>query len=448
MGKNYISKWKASEIDELLGKAIDKTIVEKGDGALELKIILKDGSSVTLPIQLGSGLSVDNDGTISVNDTFQFGGIVSGVSVETSSTQATSGMIVFDTELNVFLLRSGLKYYMGWNSSSEYLVSSAEWEKRKTTSGSKFYIDNEDETLTWYVSNGSTLLMSGGGLSQEAKDYTDEKVSAVANGQLKLSVKDNGNVVLSNAAGESKEFMPATPSGDPMHYAYINAGAEYNATGADIVKNAPWADLADTDEDKVVVHKAGCWYLNGLGDLTNTDMSNIYRRGHVSLETDYLAYTATANNIKTNLDCIYKVSYSLLVANFMAYNHEIIVLNTSRNNRTDGQVQWNSNNSFTAASQPLKLSHILGEIIKTPQNAMIQRAPSLKTIKIKGLTQNISFPSSPMLTTASVLYMINNSTATSAITITLHADAYARAMADARIVEALAAQANVTLASA
>lgn len=156
--ENYISKWKASEIDELLGKAIDKTVVEKGDGALELKIILKDGSSVTLPVQLGSGLSVDNDGTISVNDTFQFGGIVSGVSVETSSTQATSGTIVFDTELNVFLLRSGLKYYMGWNSLSEYLVSSAEWEKRKTTSGSKFYIDNEDDTMTWFVSNGSSLL--------------------------------------------------------------------------------------------------------------------------------------------------------------------------------------------------------------------------------------------------------------------------------------------------
>ena len=86
--ENYISKWKASEIDELLGKAIDKTIVEKGDGALELKIILKDGSSVTLPVRLGSGLSVDNDGTISVNDIFQFGGIVSGVSVETSTSSA------------------------------------------------------------------------------------------------------------------------------------------------------------------------------------------------------------------------------------------------------------------------------------------------------------------------------------------------------------------------
>ena len=56
---------------------------------------------------------------------------------------------------------------------------------------------------------------------------------------LQLTVKDNGNIVLSNIQGQSKEFMPATPSGDPMHYAYVAAGAEWNGTGADIVKTTP-----------------------------------------------------------------------------------------------------------------------------------------------------------------------------------------------------------------
>ena len=74
---------------------------------------------------------------------------------------------------------------------------------------------------------------------------------------LQLTVKDNGNIVLSNIQGQSKEFMPATPSGDPMHYAYEAAGAEWNGTGVDIVKTTPWADLADDEADKTVVHKAG-----------------------------------------------------------------------------------------------------------------------------------------------------------------------------------------------
>ena len=44
--------------------------------------------------------------------------------------------------------------------------------------------------------------------------------------------------------------------------------------------------------------------------------------------------------------------------------------------------------------------------------------------------------------------MIENEAATSGITITLHADAYARAMANTDIIAALEAHPNVSLASA
>ena len=44
--------------------------------------------------------------------------------------------------------------------------------------------------------------------------------------------------------------------------------------------------------------------------------------------------------------------------------------------------------------------------------------------------------------------MINNEAATSAITITLHASAYARAMADESILAALEAHTNISLAQA
>lgn len=115
--------------------------------------------------------------------------------------------------------------------------------------------------------------------SSIAKSKLDTALVNEINGKqeaLTLTVKDNGNIVLANIQGQSKEFMPATPSGDPMHYAYVAAGAIYNDTGADIIKTAPWAYLADDDADKTVVHKAGYWYLNGLGDITNKQMNNIY----------------------------------------------------------------------------------------------------------------------------------------------------------------------------
>ena len=73
---------------------------------------------------------------------------------------------------------------------------------------------------------------------------------------------------------------------------------------------------------------------------------------------------------------------------------------------------------------------------------------ALKSVRIINLKVSINFQDCKLLTTKSVLYMINNEGATSAITITLHADAYARAMANADIVAALEAHPNVSLASA
>ena len=55
---------------------------------------------------------------------------------------------------------------------------------------------------------------------------------------------------------------------------------------------------------------------------------------------------------------------------------------------------------------------------------------------------------SPYFREDCILYMIENEAATSPITITLHADAYARAMANTDIVAALEAHPNVSLASA
>ena len=72
---------------------------------------------------------------------------------------------------------------------------------------------------------------------------------------------------------------------------------------------------------------------------------------------------------------------------------------------------------------------------------------NLKTIALYGINQSIDLNQGKMLSSKSILYMINNEASTSVITITLHADAYARAMANADIVTALEAHPNVSLAS-
>lgn len=73
---------------------------------------------------------------------------------------------------------------------------------------------------------------------------------------------------------------------------------------------------------------------------------------------------------------------------------------------------------------------------------------ALERIQIKNLGINLSFSQSPRFSKESLLYIISNEAATSAITITLHTSAYSRLAEDADIVAALANHPNISLASA
>lgn len=261
---------------------------------------------------------------------------------------------------------------------------------------------------------------------------------------LQLTVKDNGNIVLSNIQGQSKEFMPATPSGDPMHYAYEAAGAEWNGTGADIVKTAPWADLADDDADKTVTHKAGYWYLNGLGDITTDEIRTIYA---VS------AQVLQAGNINDAFSYEYNCrTYFGGVTGFVkggwSSNNLIAAFTASRATSVNIAKRYIGHIDYMFRSS--KIIYVIGTI-KMQKGCSVSEAfkyaDYLKYIIIEALMLSLVF-TSPYLYTKCILYMIQNEAATSPITITLHADAYARAMANADIVAALEAHPNVSLASA
>lgn len=317
-------------------------------------------------------------------------------------------------------------------------------------------------TGSYNVSAGWGLLAVGAEIVQETGDSqdkvmsqkavtdvltaSDQKLSELLNtkqNELTLTVKDNGNIVIGNIQGQTKEFMPATPSGDSMHYAYVAAGAVYNDTGADIVKTTPWADLADDDADKIVVHKAGYWYLNGLGDITTKQMRDIYNNtisfgdstnmnellyGSVPIRTNFNKYSNRAQFT----DCTGLAMFG--------YNSYVEVIRLCSPNTTINFS--NADFMFTDSS----VRNVMG-IISCDKLSFANTA-NIKTIKIKSFKSNVSFKNASMLTSKSILYMIQNEAATSAITITLHADAYARAMANADIVAALEAHPNVSLASA
>ena len=85
--------------------------------------------------------------------------------------------------------------------------------------------------------------------------------------------------------------------------------------------------------------------------------------------------------------------------------------------------------------------------VVTYTNNVFAGCTSLIELRLFGLAGSVSLADSPNISKESILYMINNATAKSEITITLHADSYARWKDEANIVAALAAQPLVTLAS-
>lgn len=317
-------------------------------------------------------------------------------------------------------------------------------------------------SINTYIKENGNRAITGQILNSVMNEMVDglasEEELAIKQDELTLTIKENGNIVIANIQGQSQEFMPATPSGDPMHYAYIAAGAEYNDTGANIVKTAPWADMVDDDADKVVTHKAGYWYLNGLGDITNEQMRTIF------LETNNFLLTIQSNAVgyyssmkfRVNLPMPeYRITYWTLRVNYsdcfrFGLNLEAVVIPEYRNGFNPSDCFRPTNIQLMFANDAV-LKYISGLINLsdcTNTTTPFLGCAELKSVKLYGIKLNLDISSSSKLTTKSILYMITNEVATSAITITLHADAYARAMANADILAALQAHPNVSLASA
>lgn len=326
---------------------------------------------------------------------------------------------------------------------------------------------------------------------------TKDDVSKAVSGKqdaLTLTVKDNGNIVIGNISGQSKEFMPATPSGAPMHYAYEASGAEYNATDNITIKASPWKNMVDTIENKAkwgldvvdasrvkqmyignsaynyatenrtspeggtylryflvgqgsngvwvedetrVLYLPGCWYFNGLGDITNAEMMRIrftdrafatINRGLQNTKARTLAFSGRAEIQlgQISLNSVSLESFSGFESSgfgIPSYFNAFLASET----RYCYQLKWNSN---------------IG-VYCTP----VTEGSQVRVFYINGITSGLKVLSK-YLSKPSVKNMIEKAAPTSAITITLHADVYARLAEDADIVAALEAKPLVTLVSA
>ena len=255
------------------------------------------------------------------------------------------------------------------------------------------------------------------------KENTDTKVAKT---DIVQSVGNATDKIMSQKAS-TDSFIANTPSGDPMHNMYVEVGAVWNA-------------------------KTGFWELNGLTDITNEQMLTIY------IETNnFLMYQSTMeacycfSKCRTHIPNIpYLSSLGRLRSDWNDFfrqsdNLEVIVFKHIYN------IYFRLNTLNCVFFNCFKLRLIDGilnvsKCYKIGSNDFVN-CVKLESVKLYQLNYSIGLASCKMLSSESVQYMIENAT-DKTITITLHPEAYDRAIADTSVQTALANKTNVSLAKA
>lgn len=346
-------------------------------------------------------------GQVTSLDSYTGNGIYSGVH--------TDGNTLFETFVMVVI--------------NNYAVAGA---TGKVRSISQFkYALNVDATFSYKTrtGQGNTGIEWGNWVDLGAAKTTDIQDGAVTAQKLSADVREKVD--------------------NPLRPLYIAAGAEYNDTGADKTKTAPWGET--------VIHKAGHYYLNGLGDITEEQMIDIYNASNFYALSKNMQAHFAYTDMRTNI-CRNSVGWSTIVGSvadavLMFYNSKIEIAVISNFKWTsDDKYCFQAGDVSTMFDYCNNLKRIIGVIQVTEYtkglNSIFSRCPVLISVKLKGVNVNITIKDSPYIDKASILYMIQNATSSSAITITLHPDAYARLADDADIVAALEEQPLVSLVSA
>lgn len=339
-------------------------------------------------------------------DTYIENGIYSGV--------YTAGATPFETFVMVVI--------------NNYVVAAATGTARNITQLK--YAVNTNGTFSCHVRTG-----------QESDSVEWGEWSSV--GEVK-----NGTVTAEKLSTDVREKI-----NNPLRPLYIAAGAEYNDTGTDKTKTAPWGET--------VTHKAGHYYLNGLGDITEEQMMVIYNKKDVIYRLNFqriLQYENVRTIISVqNLAIIQQIlkdaPLSTVSTFYECKSLEILMWGNGQSGLSETREQYIMPVSSGTANifcncKKLRIVFPLNCNSITNFVNCFANCNSLVEVRLYKVKASFSLAESSYISKASVLYVIQNALPTSAITITLHPDAYAHLADDTDVVAALEAQPLISLVSA
>lgn len=180
--------------------------------------------------------------------------------------------------------------------------------------------------------------------------------------------------------------------------------------------------------------ETGYWELNGLTDLTEEDMWDIWLWTHNIINQPDLAQAFSSAPIRTTFShpscSLYRASLGTSL-NQAAYNCKFLEI-FHVTSLPDGSIKITSSsvsachNAFLSCLELREITDILDVSVNTPSlfSAAFSLCAKLCKVRIKGLRQNVSFKHSPLISYESLNYLVTNAANTAAITVTVHPTTY------------------------
>lgn len=176
--------------------------------------------------------------------------------------------------------------------------------------------------------------------------------------------------------------------------------------------------------------KTGFYELNGLTDITEEQMRTIYIQTNPTKRVADLCSVLNAASIRTNFAFLNRGANKNIDC-YAAFNNctnlEVVALGAREgDNFYPSRVHY----MFTNCTKLRRIIGVLNAVsIESHSNPFINTFSgciSLETLLLLNLKNNVSFANSPLISFGSLKYMITNAANTSPITVTVHADVYAK----------------------
>lgn len=180
----------------------------------------------------------------------------------------------------------------------------------------------------------------------------------------------------------------------------------------------------------------GYFELNGLTDITYQQAMDIYRYTSNGVTTDDLnvmgyGFAQFRTNLPPSSGC-----YWVQINNLFSLNEILEVVRLPQFYLTEVKLRPNTRSAFEGCK---KLREIIN-VMEAPSHVSdaytwygtFDRCYELETVRIKKLYGNISFDQSPLISSDSISYLVENRTTahTDVITVTVHADTFAKLTGD------------------